>query len=75
VDVGASVNVPSAQAQTVCKLTDLAKLQQCKYLIPFYYGEIDSYQNQTLVRISDYFPQGFTQNPTKYVITLWANNA
>jgi hypothetical protein len=74
-DVGVPINVPSAQAQTVCKLTDLAKLQQCKYLIPFYYGEIDSYQNQTLVRISDYFPQGFTQNPTKYVITLWANNA
>jgi hypothetical protein len=74
-DVGVPINVPSAQAQTVCKLTDLPKLQKCKYMIPLYYSELEGYQNQGLVRISDYFPQGFTQNNIKYVVTLWANNA
>lgn len=74
VDVGAKVNVPDAAAQIIFKMTELPKIQQCKYIIPEYYEGINAYQNQRLFRIGDYYPQGFTQNPIKYVTTFWSHN-
>lgn len=73
-DVGVKVNAPSAAAQMIFKMTELPKIQQCKYAIPEYYSGINSYQNQRLYKIGDYYPQGFTQNPIKYVVTFWSNN-
>jgi hypothetical protein len=55
-------------------MTDLPKVQKAKYIIPEYYTGINAYQNQALVRVGEHYPQGFTQNPTKYVITFWAAN-
>lgn len=75
VKVPVAVNIPFATAQIVAKLTDLPKLQKCKYIIPKYYTDIEVYQNQTLIMAGAYYPQGFTQNPIKYVVTYWnANN-
>ena len=74
VDIGIPVNVPFSAAQLVAKITDLPKLQKCKYIIPKYYSGIDAYQNQTLVLAGTYYPQGFTQNNTKYVISFWTAN-
>jgi hypothetical protein len=74
-DVGFPVNIQNADAQIVFKMTDLPKVQKAKYIIPEYYEGIESYQNQRLTRVGDYYPQGFTQNPVKYVITFWSANA
>lgn len=73
-DIGIPVNIPNAMAQIVFKMTDLPKVQRAKYIIPSYYTGIDAYQNQSLIRVGDYYPQGFTQNPIKYVITFWSAN-
>ena len=71
VKVGPQVQLPNAVAQIVAKMTDLSKLQKAKYCIPHYYPEIDNYNNQKLQRTSDFYPQGFLQNPVRYVITFW----
>jgi hypothetical protein len=72
VKVGPEVQLANAAAQIVAKLTDLPKLQQCKYCIPHYYPGIDNYNNQKLLRISDFYPMGFLQNPVKYIVTYWS---
>ena len=72
VKVGPQVQLANAAAQIVAKMTDLSKLQQCKYCIPHYYPGIDNYNNQKLLRISDFYPMGFLQNPVKYVVTYWS---
>jgi hypothetical protein len=71
VNVGAEVQVANAAAQIVANMDYLPKLQQCKYCIPAYYPNIDNYNNLKLRRISDFFPQGFLQNPKKYIVTFW----
>lgn len=73
-DVGFPVNIPNADAQIVFKMTELPNVQTCKYIIPSYYDGINAYQNQRLIRVGEYYPQGFTQNPIKYVITFWSAN-
>lgn len=73
-DIGIPVNIANASAQIVFKMTDLPKVQRAKYIIPEYYTGIEAYQNQYLVRVGEYYPQGFTQNPIKYVITFWTAN-
>lgn len=75
IDIGIPVNVPYQAAQMVCKLDDLPKIQRCKYIIPEYYDGIQGYQIQNLTLAGAYYPQGFTQNPTKYVVTFWVANA
>lgn len=72
-DVGIKINVPDAAAQIVFKMTELPKVQRCKYVVPEYYSGINSYQNQKLFKVGEYYPQGFTQNPIKYVITFWSS--
>lgn len=72
IDIGIKVNVPDAAAQIVFKMDQLPKIQQCKYIIPSYYEGITSFQTQKLFRVGDYYPQGFAQNPVKYVVTFWA---
>ena len=72
VKVGAQVQLANAAAQIIAKITDLPKLQQCKYCIPNYYPNIDNYNNPKLTRISDFYPQGFLQNPVQYVVTFWS---
>ena len=73
-DIGIPINIANANAQIVFKMTDLPKVQKAKYIIPSYYDGINAYQNQHLVRLGEYYPQGFTQNPIKYVITFWTAN-
>lgn len=73
INVG-DVNIANSAAQTVCKITDLPKIQRCKYIVPSYYDGIENFQAQKLFRLNDYFPEGFTQNSVKYVITFWGAN-
>ena len=72
VKVGPQVQIPNAVAQIVANMSDLPKLQQCKYCIPNYYPNIDNYNIQKLQRVSEFYPQGFLQNPQKYVVTFWS---
>lgn len=74
IDVGAKVNVSDAAAQIIFKMTELTKIQQCKYIIPEYYEGITALQTQRLFKIGDYYPQGFTQNPIKYITTFWSHS-
>jgi|688.fasta_scaffold01387_5 hypothetical protein len=71
VDIGIPINIPNAMAQIVLKMTDLPKIQKCKYITPKYYTDIESYQSQSLILAGSYYPQGFTQNSIKYVTTFW----
>lgn len=71
---GPKVEIPDAAAQIVFNMDDLPSVQNCKYIIPAYYTGINAFQNQRLFRVGNFFPQGFTQNPIKYVITFWATN-
>jgi hypothetical protein len=51
-------------------MTDLAKIEQCKYMIPNYDG-IEKYDKGKYEKSGTSFPQGFKQNETKYVVTFW----
>lgn len=69
--IGIDVNIPDAEMQMVCKITDWPKVQRANYILPSYYEgyQIDPSNGMTLT--GDYYPMGFTQNPTKYIVTFW----
>jgi hypothetical protein len=71
VKVGAEINIPAGGIQTIAYMTDLEKIEKCKYMIPKYDG-IDNYDvNAKYEKTGTSFPQGFKQNNTKYVVTFW----
>ena len=51
-------------------MSDLEKIEKCKYMIPKYDG-IEKYDESRYVRSGPSYPQGFKQNSTKYVVTFW----
>ena len=71
VDVGASIDIPDGGLQTIAYLTDLEKIEKCKYMIPKYDGIENHHINARYQRAGTSFPQGFKQNETKYVVTFW----
>lgn len=71
VKTGISVEIDNAVAQLIFSMSDITKIQKCKYIIPEYYQDINNYQGQKLFLKGSPFPQGFTQNPIKYIITYW----
>lgn len=75
VDVGIPVNIPTGSIQTIAYMTDLEKIEKCKYMIPKYDG-IQNYDvNAKFEKTGMSFPQGFKQNDTKYVVTFWTRAA
>ena len=56
--------------QTIAYMSDLEKIEQCKYMIPKYDG-IENYDRAKYEKNGPSFPQGFKQNATKYVVTFW----
>jgi len=71
VKTGAEVNIPNGGIQTIAYMTDLDKIEKCKYMIPKYDG-IENYDpNAKFEKTGMSFPQGFKQNNTKYVVTFW----
>jgi hypothetical protein len=74
VDVGIPIDFPQGSIQTIANMTDLPKIDMAKYLIPTEYGNISSYHTMKFTRLGASFPQGFKQNPTKYVVTFWERN-
>ena len=71
VDVGVPINIPAGSIQTIAYMTDLEKIEKCKYMIPKYDG-IQNYDvNARFEKTGMSFPQGFKQNDTKYVVTFW----
>ena len=70
VKIGASIDIPDGSIQTIAYMTDLPKIEQCKYMIPNYDG-IEKYDKGKYEKSSASFPQGFKQNETKYVVTFW----
>jgi hypothetical protein len=75
VDVGVPINIPAGSIQTIAYMTDLEKIEKCKYMIPKYDG-IQNYDvNAKFEKTGMSFPQGFKQNDTKYVVTFWTRAA
>ena len=70
VDIGIPIDVPDGSIQTISYMTDLPKIEQCKYLIPNYDG-IEKYDKAKYIRNGGSYPQGFKQNNTKYIVTFW----
>lgn len=71
VSVGVPINIPDGAIQTISYMTDLDKIEKCKYMIPKYDG-IEKYDpNAKFEKMGMSFPQGFKQNNTKYVVTFW----
>lgn len=70
VNVGIPIDIPDGSIQTIALMTDLAKINRAKYLIPKYDG-IEKYDTMKYERSGASYPQGFKQNDTKYVVTFW----
>lgn len=68
------ININNAVAQMIFTTDDLPKIQKCKFIIPLYYPNMNALQGQKLFLIGSPYPQGFTQNPKKYVVTYWGSN-
>jgi len=71
VAIGIPLEIPDGSLQTICQMTDLPKIEKCKYMIPKYDG-IENYDTSARYqRSGPSYPQGFKQNPTKYAVTFW----
>ena len=70
VKIGPSIDIPDGSIQTIAYMTDLPKIEQCKYMIPNYDG-IEKYDKAKYEKNGPSFPQGFKQNETKYIVTFW----
>ena len=71
VKTDASINIPNGGIQTIAYMTDLDKIEKCKYMIPLYDGIQNYDPNAKFEKVGMSFPQGFKQNNTKYVVTFW----
>jgi len=69
-NVGIPIDIPNGMIQTISFISDLQKIEQCKYMIPNYDG-IENYDKAKYEKNGSSFPQGFKQNTTKYVVTFW----
>jgi hypothetical protein len=70
IDVGIPIDIPDGSIQTIAYMTDLEKIEKCKYMIPNYDG-IEKYDESRYTRMGPSYPQGFKQNDTKYIVTFW----
>tara|TARA_R110002020_G_scaffold250273_3_gene464355 strand:- start:2558 stop:2878 length:321 start_codon:yes stop_codon:yes gene_type:complete len=70
VNIGIPIDVPDGMIQTIAYMTDLPKIERCKYMIPNYDG-IEKYDKSKYERGGASYPQGFKQNDTKYIVTFW----
>lgn len=68
-----SINIKAIDLMTITNMKYMVKLQQCKYLTPKY-DNIENYSVQKFERVTESLPNGFQQNPEKYVITFWTLN-
>jgi len=69
-NVGIPIDIADSTIQTISYMSDLNKIEQCKYMIPKYDG-IENYGVSKYEKSGTSFPQGFKQNTTKYVVTFW----
>lgn len=70
---GPSIDIPEGAIQTISKLIYFPQLNSCNYIIPKYDG-IEEYSPERFFRMGDPYPQGFKQNPIKYIVAYWAKN-
>jgi hypothetical protein len=70
VNIGVQLNLPDGAVQTITKMDEYTKISRCEYMIPNYDG-IEKYSTKRFKRASEPYPQGFKQNPIKYVVTFW----
>ncbi len=71
VKTGAEIAIPDGSIQTIAYMTDLEKIEKCKYMVPNYDG-IQNYDTSAKYEKNGIsFPQGFKQNAIKYVVTFW----
>lgn len=73
INSGPSINIPDNAIQTIADMKYLSDIERAAYMVPSYDG-IENYKIMRFYKISPSFPQGFKQNPKKYVVTLWSRN-
>lgn len=71
VDIGVPIDLADGGVQTIAHMTDLDKINKCKYMIPKYDGIENYNHNAKYEKAGSSYPQGFKQNETKYVVTFW----
>lgn len=67
------INIPDNSIQTIADMKYLSDIERADYMVPYYDG-IQEYSIMKFYKLSPSFPQGFKQNPKKYVVTLWGRN-
>lgn len=71
IKTGAAINIPNGGIQTIGFITDLEKIEKCKYMIPSYNTHEDYKPNARYEKVGASIPWGFKQNTTKYLATFW----
>lgn len=72
--IAASLNLPEGSIMTISNMSNLTKIERAKYLIPKYDG-IQDYNITKFEKAGPSIPNGFQQNPVKYVTTFWKYNS
>jgi hypothetical protein len=70
VDVGLPIDVPDNVIQTVSDMSHLSKINKAQYM-ELKEHKIASYETFRFQRMGSSYPQGFKQNPVKYVVNFW----
>ena len=72
VKTGAEIAIPNDGLQTISFMTDLEKVEKCKFMIPDYNGIENYHTSARYEKFSSPIAQGFfKQNTVKYVVTFW----
>jgi len=70
IDVGFQIDVPDNVIQTVSDMTHMPKIKKAQYM-ELKEHKIASYETFRFQRMGSSYPQGFKQNPVKYLVNFW----
>lgn len=69
-----TIEIPQGSIQTIVRSTYTPKLEMAKYLSPKD-GGIENLDNKLYERFGPSYPLGFKNNPVKYMVNFWKQNA
>lgn len=73
IKAGPAIDFPHGAIQTITKMIYMPKIELANYMIPKYDG-VEEYKPAKFYKIGPSYPQGFKQNPVKYIVTYWSQN-
>lgn len=68
-----SINIPVNAIQTYTNMQYLPSIERAAYLIPNYDG-VENFKISRYYKKSPSYPEGFKDNPIKYVINIWGTD-